>query len=528
MGDSLKRTSQGEADLTGRDRLVCSVLFNWGGHFVFIIAGFIMPRMIDRRLGQNLLGVWDFAWSLVSYFQLIGAGISSSVNRYVARHRAVGDIASVNSTVSSACCIMAVSGVLVLGLTVAASLLLPQTFGARLEENVREAQWVVLFLGASLAVEIAFQAYNGVLTGCHRWGLQNVINGGWHAITIAAMIICLLKGHGLRALSLVYTIGIVLAYGTRMLFAYRVCEGLRIHPSLVRWGMIREQFVFGGKALIPRVSQLLLNQTTNVLIVLYLGPAMLALYARPRSLLLHTNTLVKKMGYVLIPTVSSLQSEGGSRQVRELVTQSVRYSLYMALPIVFVLSIFGGTILRFWMGPRYDNGAIPAILATGFLVTLGQTPVWPILVGLNGHGRAGVAEFIASLFSAALVFLVLGPLKCGLAAVAAAITLPLAIVNVVYIPHLICRKVGLNVKQYFLSVSTGPAIHTLPFAVCLVAARLIFHSSPYLGLAVGSAVGGAFLVIAYWLHVLPERVKGWILRSLYSTLRSARLCLQRR
>ena len=53
-------------DLTGRDRLVSNVLFSWGGNFVFIIAGFIMPRMIDRRLGQELLGIWDFAWSLVN------------------------------------------------------------------------------------------------------------------------------------------------------------------------------------------------------------------------------------------------------------------------------------------------------------------------------------------------------------------------------------------------------------------------------------------------------------------------------
>jgi len=51
-----------------------------------------MPRMIDQRLGQELLGVWDFAWSLVHYFEFIQMGLTSSVNRYVAKYRAVGDM----------------------------------------------------------------------------------------------------------------------------------------------------------------------------------------------------------------------------------------------------------------------------------------------------------------------------------------------------------------------------------------------------------------------------------------------------
>lgn len=88
-------------DLTGRDRLVSNVLFSWAAHSVFIVAGFITPRMINRRLGQDLLGVWDFSWSLVNYFQLVRASIGSSVNRYIAMHRATGDNSAVNEVASS-------------------------------------------------------------------------------------------------------------------------------------------------------------------------------------------------------------------------------------------------------------------------------------------------------------------------------------------------------------------------------------------------------------------------------------------
>ena len=78
-----------------------NVLSSWGGHVVFVLAGFVMPRLIDVRIGQVSLGLWDFSWSMVSYFGLAQVGVGSSVNRYVAKYRAANDVESLNRTVSS-------------------------------------------------------------------------------------------------------------------------------------------------------------------------------------------------------------------------------------------------------------------------------------------------------------------------------------------------------------------------------------------------------------------------------------------
>jgi len=507
----LEQDSKPVEDLTGRDRLVSNVIFSWAAHFVFIVAGFIMPRMIDRRLGQDLLGVWDFAWSLVSYFGLVQAGVGSSVNRYVAKHRAAGDISGMNRIVSSASCILCVAGLIVLALTIALSLMLPQLFGAKLGQNVFDAQWVVFFLGASLVIEMSFSAFSGVLTGCHRWGLHNFIKSGWHVITIAGMIVALLKDGGLLSLAVINFAGQLLENTTRVIIAHRVCEGLRVRPSLVGWATIRKLFVFGGKTLIPSVSNLLLNQTTSILIVFYLGPAALALYARPCSLVNHINTLVSKMAFTLTPTVSSLQSTENQKEIRELLITSVRYSFYMVLPIVLVLVVFGDAVMQLWMGRRYANGFLPAILAVGYLATLVQVPALTVLAGLNAHGRAGIAQFIASVCSAGLTILGLWYLKLGIVETAVAVTLPLTVMNVIYLPYLICRRVNLDVRQYFLSVTAGPLVHVLPFAICLVVARLIFQTQPLLGLVLGGSVGGAILAILYWRYVLPDRIKCCVL-----------------
>jgi O-antigen/teichoic acid export membrane protein len=506
-----KKKRKSDEDLTGRNRLASNVLFSWGAYFVFIVAGFILPRLIDRHLGQELLGIWDFSWSLVTYFSLVQAGIGSSVNRYVARYRIIGDIVGVNTVVSSAFCILCFCGILVLGLTTAASLLLPQLFISRLGEHMFNAQLVVFFLGVSICSQITLGTFNGVLTGCHRWKIQNINISGWYAVTVIGMIIALLLGGELWILAVITFVGQVLCDLTKVILAKKVCEGLRLQLSLVRWLTIKKLFVFGIKTLIPSVSNLLLNQTISIVIVAYLGPAMLALYARPRSLIRHLDTIMRKMAMILIPTASSLQSTGKLDEIQGLLIKSVKYSFYIILPIAVFLIIFGGPILQLWMGPRYANGLIPAILAVGYLTALAQTPIMTILAGMNAHGRAGIGLFTTSLFSVGLAILAIGFLKWGLAGTTVGITLPLTIFNLLYLPRLICRKVKLSTAQYFMSVTLGPVLHVLPFTLCLLWARLFFLNKPIIGLICGSLIGVIVLAILYWRYVLPVRIKIWIL-----------------
>ena len=501
--------------MTGGERLVSNVLFSWAAHLVFIISGFILPRMIDRRLGQEELGVWDFAWSMISYFGLVQVGIGSSINRYIAKYRVTEDISAINRTVSSAFCLLGCAGMLTFVITAALSLMLPRLFGARLGENVLIAQWVVFFLGGSIAIQMAFAVFAGVLTGFHRWGLHNFAKSGWYVVMIAGMIIALVMGLGLPSLSIINFIGIALTQATEALLAYKICKDLRVRISLVDRKTIVKLFAFGGKSLIPSVSNLLLNQTTSILIVAYLGPAVLALYSRPRSLIHHLNTLVNKMAFVLTPTASSLQSTGNKEGIEGLLIKSARYSLYMVLPMVLVLTVFGDAIMQFWMGPRYANGLVLAILAVGHLADIVQTPVRMILMGLNAHGRAGMAQFVASVCSVALNILALHYLKWNIAAVAIAVTLPLTIANFLYLPILTRRRVGLPIRKYFLSVMVGPVVHVLPFAICLVIARIVFNTEPLIGFLLGGLVGSTVLSILYWRYVVPNRIKTCLSRFRY-------------
>jgi hypothetical protein len=185
----------------------------------------------------------------------------------------------------------------------------------------------------------------------------------------------------------------------------------------------------------------------------------------------------------------------------------VRYSFYIILPIFLVLTIFGDAVMQFWMGQRYANRLLLAILMVGYLAAIVQLPVLNILAGLNAHGRAGIARFIASLCSVGLAILALEYFRWGLIGVALAVTLPLTVMNVTYLARLVCKQVGLSMRYYFLSVLIGPIIHVLPFAICLIVARFAFQTKLMTGLVWGGIAGGVILAVLYYRYVLPDRLR---------------------
>ncbi|HXS67661.1 MAG TPA: oligosaccharide flippase family protein [Candidatus Polarisedimenticolia bacterium] len=498
-------------DLTGRSRLVSNVLFTWAGQMVFFVSGFIIPRLIDHKLGQEVLGVWDFSWSLVTYFRFVDMGVTASVNRYVARHWGKEDIASINRVLSSATFALSIAGLIIFLCTVVAAISLPYWSGIHVDKYIVTTQWSVLWLGTMLAAGTCLGAYTGVLTGCHRWELQTIRTSVWQGAAVVAMIVALFLGAGLATIAAIYSVCQIFAQLTTATLAYYACPGLKLRRSGIHLSTIKELYIYSGKTLLPTASELLLNQTTSVLITGNLGLAALALFTRPRSLLRQIDGLERKMAMVLTPTTSSLESSGDAKEIEALLVKSVRYSLYLVLPIVLVMVIFGGEVLRIWMGPDYANWILPAVMAVGFLGTCIQTPILFMLEGLNAHGRAGVGQLIGSAFSAAAVFVVFRYFHLGLTAAAWAVTVPLLIVNVLYLPTLLCRRLGQPLGRFYREVTIGPVLHAVPFAICLILGRLFFKQYPVPALA-GCAVGGVALAIFYWRSVLPLSLKNALTR----------------
>ncbi|MGE4092140.1 MAG: oligosaccharide flippase family protein [Candidatus Binatia bacterium] len=504
-------------DLTGRNRMLRNLLASWSGHAVFVVAGFVLPRVLDRQISQTGLGIWDFGWSIVGYFGIAQLGIGASVDRYVAHYRTRRDFERMNGAVSSAACVQVMGGLVAFVLSVVVANLLPTLFATRLGDHGHEAQWMVLFLGTGVAVQLACNSFTGVMNGCHRWDLHNAINAGFHGLTIVAMLVGLFAGGGLRYLAVVSFAGTVLTEIVRGFVTYHVCPELSIRWRYVNRPQMAELFIFGGKVVLGSISGLLIQQTTGLFIVGALGAGALALYSRPMALIRHASTFVEKFASILTPTVSSMQHVGHKHELREFVLQTMQYSAYLTLPPVLLLVIMGGPILHIWMGPHYSEGALLAVLALGHLITISYAPLWTVLRGVDKHGRPALARLLAAVVTVGLNLLALHVFHCGLMGAALAVTIPLTLLDGIYLPLYACRQFALPFAHFLRRTWYQPLRCTIGFALCLTLARLYFYNQPVSALLVGLVGGGAVLAFTYWRRVLPlsvrEPVKQWFAKT---------------
>lgn len=493
-------------DLTGRSCFSRNLAFAWGGYAVNVVAGFVLPRLISDRLGQTTLGIWDLCWSIVGYFGLVQLGLAGSVDRYVAYYRALRDKEGLSRSVSTIGLFLKGASVLAAVVTVVTVWWVMPIYSTTFGQQFGDARWTVLFLGAEVAVMLSFAVYGGVIVGCHRWDTHNLISALTYAAIATGTVVAILCGGGLPALALVHLVVISAGEITRWRIARRVCPELQLQYRRACWATWAEQAKYSAKSLTPRVADLLSNQSLAILIGTFLGPAMLAIYSRPKNLIRHLHTLAAKCGYILVPTASSLQARSDQQDLRKTFKDATVLISFLTMPVVMVFAICGDDLIRLWMGAEYVHRGLVRVLAIGCFSSLVQEPVWAILAGINQHGKIAFARLSGAICAVVFVWIGLARLRWGLCEAAVAFALPQIAVEALITPLLACRVLSVPLREYYWATYVKPFICAAPFAGGLLAADLTFCNFPGFSVLLGVA-SMWFLLACYWRKVAPAPLR---------------------
>lgn len=496
--------TESEQDLTGRDRMFSNVLWSWGGYIIILVSGFIMPRMIDSYIGQFSLGIWDFCWSIVNYLSLSSFGIGASVNRYVAKYRAIGNIDALCSSVSS---VMFIELIISIGVVIFSTILawcIPLWFSSRLGSETDAAQWVVACLGISIAVQMALGVSRGIITGCHRWDINNGINVISSTVAFSLMLAVLLMGEGLRALGISYLLSVLVCESLRMYMAFRICPEIKIEISMVKWPVAKEMLLFGGKVAIATISPFILVQTVNLLIIDALGAAMLAVFSRPVALVRHIETFMNKFAFITTPTAGAMQESTDAIDLKNYLLDTTKYAAAVVFPITVFLVVFGDVILRIWMGPRYEYGLVLSVLAIGYVLPTSQSPVLRILIGMDLHGKIGAISLLASmgvLFLGSVFLYFTGwDLVLGAILLSSSLTAGIGVL----IPAYACYIFKISPSEYFTHAFLVPTMCSIVLAVILFLIRVLFINNVYAAFGCGIAMSVLLMSTLYWRYIIPE------------------------
>ena len=251
---------------------------------------------------------------------------------------------------------------------------------------------------------------------------------------------------------------------------------------------------------------LLLIQANKLIVGASLGAAALAVFSRPFGLIRVIENFAARFAYVVTPTASSLQSSRQDERLLTLLLQSARLGTALSLPMVLTLAILGDRIMLLWMGPRYEAGPLTLILALGYFGTLALWPVTMILVGMNRHGWTAIASLTAAGLSVLLAVLNAYVFDGGLTGAALAVTLPM-VGSAAFVATYSCREFGVDGWTFVKQAFRAPFACAVPFALILIASRVLLPARPALAVFGGLALAGPMILMLYWRFVMPEELR---------------------
>jgi O-antigen/teichoic acid export membrane protein len=503
-----KVLTKNKTDLTGKDRFAWNLLVSWASHLVLIVSGFVMPRLVDDSVGQELLGIWDFGWSFVSYLSLVGLGMGACFNRYIAKHRAEGDFVSLNKVANSAVFVQMIFSSITALCTISFYYLLPFYFNEVLHQNIQMAQWVVLFLGLSVSVRMIAGSASGLLTGYHRWDMHNALHAGDSILSLILMIIALYLTHfSVAGMALGYLFSTIIFETLRFVCVNKICKEFKFNLRMANFKTCKEMLIFGIKSMLSNIPPIILLQTISILLVSTIGPAALAVFARPMALTKQVKTFMTKFTLMLTPTTGSMQGTGDVKSIRTLFISTTMLSFAFTLPSLGFLFIYGDVVLHYWMGSEYALSTLIMILALGQLLPMGQDTSLRILMGLNQHGRISLVAFVAVFLFFGIGLIFSGVTDWELTTAALLFVIPMNIVYGFIVPIYTCRELKLSWFNYIKKSILKPVIYIIPFLGLVYFSRQAYDDNNF-SLAIIEFVLALLITICiYFICLVPKEMQ---------------------
>ncbi len=480
-------------------RLITNTLFNVIQNPLDILVQVFLTPFIVGTLGKSSYGIWTLTGSTLSYIAELRAGLNSAVSYHVPRLQEKQDLAGINRVVSTVSAFYAV--ITILGAILIALLAWQFPVWFNVPEEMRTASRIVsVIAGFGLEVTIATSAYSGVLAGLQRYDVMVGSRVGFVLVRAVGIFIVLTMGAGLVGLA-----GVAVAIESGLavwivIAAYRLMPGLRVERGLVDSKILPGLLAYSTSSLMFGSGQLILSQAGKILVGILYTPAEVTDFSIPFVLLTMVGGFVLAMTRAIKPMATLLEARDESDKVRTLYLLSTKYSMMIAIPGSLVFVLFGGDMLRAWMGQSYGGpgGMLLAVMAVPQMLRVSQLAGYYVITGLGKHRYFGLSILIQAVSGIALAFVLAHVLGLGLLGVAIGVSIPEVVGCGFFIPRYCCRTLGLRVRDQLKDAARPAALSSLPVLLYLVAAHQIVTMSSRLVFVGVFFVAGLIWVAGMW------------------------------
>ena len=367
--------------------LARNTALNLGGHVIPILVGLVTIPYVVRGLGSAGFGILSIAWVLLGYLGLFDMGLGRATTKFVAECLGRGEMARLPNLVWSSLGYQLIFGV---PCTILVAAFVPFLVGElRVPPAlVAETRLCFYILAASLPIVLATTALRSVLESAQRFDLVNYVKVPTNISVFLLPAIAIAGGLHLPGIIFLLVLGrlaATLAYLAVCLMTFPVLvHNLTFDPKL-----LRPLMTYGGWVTVSSVVSAILVYGDRFVIGALVSMAAVGYYTAPSEIIGRLMIFPASLVMTLFPAFSSLDAWGNKEELEGLYARSVKFLLLGLGPVLVLIAVFAGEILRLWLGSDFASKStlVLQILAAGVL--LNSLALVPFTL-IQGLGRPDV------------------------------------------------------------------------------------------------------------------------------------------
>ncbi len=462
---------------------------SWFALGINILVGVFLSPFILHRLGDAAFGIWVLIFSLTGYYGIFDFGIRSSIIRYVSKYTATRDLSEVTGLLNSAMFTYTCVGAVCMGITVVGCVYIDRFFHIPADFQ-STARWLLLIVGASVALGFPLGVFGGMLEGLQKFYVLNWTNIVFSSILRAALIVYFLN-HGKGLLTVA-----ILTVGLPVIGAL-IRAAIALHELPVKFSLrhvnradFRRMANYSGVTFMILIAGRLRFKTDAVVIGTFLSSAAITYFYAGSRLVDYAGEVVSSLAQIFVPMSSQSEAAGNMDRLRKIFVAGNRACAFVTFPITITFIMLGKSTIEVWVGKKYVAQGYPVLLTLMIPYTwmLMQSASSRILFGMSKHGKLAIVTMVEGIANLALSILLVRPY--GILGDAFGTAIPMIGTYLVFMPRHLCSRLNVRMWTYIRQAYWLPLLTSLPLAAALWLMQRWFVPHSYRTLAIHLAVGG--------------------------------------
>lgn len=488
-------------------RLALNIASTYAARFANIIAIFLLFAWVEGAVGSDAYGVYLLTASIAALLSM-DLGLAGATTRYVAIAAEAGHSLEIRRITGASSLFFLLVGLLALAATVGVVAL--GWAGFDIPVDLRQAAVATTVLAAAQAFAASALSVNRhVLAGIGRLDVANLVQIGQIVVRILLTLAALALGEGIIVVAAIDLAVVLLGGGAGWMLRRRFCPDSKASLIRVHRPTMRQLLGLGTDLLVISVAGLIILQTGNLVVSLFLPIAAVTVFSAGFRLYQAARELTNSFTSALLPFASRQYAAGEHAGNAELYLTGTRLASLVVIAACLPLAAFAPLVVSVWLGPGFESAAVVAqILLVSLIVNTQHLVAVPILTAQGGIRPFAVLHGV---WAAACVGLgVLLTPWLGVAGMALAIAVPVVLLEPAYL-WILLRRLRLPFRRYASAIGPLAAVAAVLGAGLVAGSRLGGLDPLSAGLMITAWLVGLFAV--YWLVVASPAERRYVARA---------------